>query len=183
MAPVEKESCVMKIMKIVKIVGCVALGIFVGVPVTAVIIVKSIPPIIPGSSSAVDEQIRIAQVKAEQDNIERRKRDADLDCKYGLDWSKCADNTAIAQNTSLWHKIGAACMSALENNVKYGAPKWPWMPFSNYNYGMDYVLTGKAVAIEPNVQLQNGFGAMVHSKAVCTYDLRAEKVTNLQVIN
>jgi len=33
-------------------------------------------------------------------------------------------------------------------------------------------MTGVLMLIEPDVQLQNGFGAMVHSKASCRYDLR-----------
>jgi len=39
----------------------------------------------------------------------------------------------------------------------------------------------KAVAIEPDAQFQNGFGAMAHSRVTCTYDLRAGKVIDVAI--
>ena len=39
----------------------------------------------------------------------------------------------------------------------------------------------RAVAIEPDAQLSNGFGAMVHSRVTCAYDLRAKRVLSVDV--
>jgi hypothetical protein len=110
--------------------------------------------------------------------MEEAQETARMACES--DWSKCADNTQLEKSRT-WASVQVACKSAVENNARYGEPKWPWLSFSTYHSGNDYIKSGKAVAIEPDVQMQNVFGAMVHSEVICTYDLRAQRVTDLQV--
>jgi hypothetical protein len=67
--------------------------------------------------------------------------------------------------------------------VQYGEPKWPGFlsggGFASFHPGTDYISTGIAVAIEPDVQIENAFGAMVHSTAICRYDLNAQSVVDV----
>jgi hypothetical protein len=41
--------------------------------------------------------------------------------------------------------------------------------------------SGTVTLIENDAQFQNGFGAMVHSTATCTYDLNTKQVTNVVI--
>lgn len=75
--------------------------------------------------------------------------------------------------------VQVRCQRAAEDRAKYGSPKWPWLSFGSFRGGKDYVETGQVIAIEPDAQFQNGFGAMVHSRVVCRYDLNADKVTDV----
>ena len=85
-------------------------------------------------------------------------------------------------NYSGWSKVEVACKWAANKQAKYGEPKWPWVfYFSHYHPGTNYVSSGVVVAIEPEAQFQNGYGAMVHSRVVCTYDLRAQRVTDVVI--
>jgi hypothetical protein len=95
------------------------------------------------------------------------------------DWSKCADNSQMANNFKEWSRGKVACKYAANEKARYGTPVWPWLAFSSFYPGTNYVTSGIAVLIERDAQFQNGFGAMVHSRVECTYDLRAEKVTDV----
>lgn len=95
------------------------------------------------------------------------------------DWTKCADNSDLANNFEGWSGIGASCQIAAENQARYGTPKWPMLPFGTFIGGSDYVKKGVAIAIENNAQFQNGFGAMVHAKVTCFYDLNAQSVKDV----
>lgn len=53
------------------------------------------------------------------------------------------------------------------------------LPFETFIGGSDYVKKGVAIAIENNAQFQNGFGAMVHAKVTCFYDLNAQSVKDV----
>ncbi len=93
------------------------------------------------------------------------------------DWTKCADNAQFVNNNSDWWTIKKACKDAANKQVLYDTPIWPSSAFDHFQpSGNSYITTGKAIAIEPDAQFQNGFGTMVHSHVICTYDLRAKKV-------
>jgi hypothetical protein len=63
--------------------------------------------------------------------------------------------------------------------VQYGSPKWPWLPFSTFQKGKDYVTRGIAILIEPDAQLQNMHGAMMHAEVLCYYDLHSKRVRGI----
>jgi hypothetical protein len=97
------------------------------------------------------------------------------------DWTKCADNEQLVNSYSDWSLVKVRCKRAANDSAKYGNPDWPWFSFGTFYKENNYVTSGIAVAIEPDAQFSNGFGAMVHSKVICTYDLRAKRVTNVAV--
>jgi hypothetical protein len=104
----------------------------------------------------------------------------DTACK--TDWAKCADNSEMANHFEGWTRAQDLCQRAANEQARYGTTTvWPWVAFGRFRRGTDYVNSGIAVLIERDAQFQNGFGAMVHSEVVCTYDLRAEKVTNISI--
>ncbi len=96
-------------------------------------------------------------------------------------WAKCRDNEDLVENYSRWVNIQVACKMEANDRAKYGTPEWPWLPFGTYLQGDAYPKTGMAIAIEKDVQFQNGFGAMVHSRVVCGYDLKSEKVVSVEI--
>ena len=98
------------------------------------------------------------------------------------DWMVCADNGDLVNNWSDWTKVQVGCKMAAEDAAKYGTPKWPWIAFGSYLKGDNYISTGIATAIENDAQFQNGFGAMAHSEVICRYDLRADKVLDVNVV-
>jgi predicted nucleic acid-binding Zn ribbon protein len=97
------------------------------------------------------------------------------------DWTKCADNEQLVNQYSDWSLVQVRCKRAANDRAKYGSPDWPWLAFGSFYKGNNYVTAGIAVAIEPDAQFSNGFGAMVHSRVTCTYDLRANRVTDVQI--
>jgi RNA polymerase subunit RPABC4/transcription elongation factor Spt4 len=100
-------------------------------------------------------------------------------CK--TDWTKCVSNAELVNTYSDWSRVQAACKSAANERVKYGTPVWPWLAFGSFRAGNNFVTTGSAIAIEPDAQFQNGFGAMVHSQVICFYDLKARRVTDISM--
>ena len=96
------------------------------------------------------------------------------------DWHTCKDNADLVNNSSIWADIQSACRDKVNSEVQYGEPKWPgiWSggAFDSYIPGTSYIETGIAVAVEKDVQIENAFGAMVHSTAVCRYDLNSMTV-------
>jgi hypothetical protein len=97
------------------------------------------------------------------------------------DWSKCADNVQLLREYRDWYKVQSACSLAGDERAKYGTPKWPWGSFGTVLEGNDYVTSGVAVAIAPDVQFQNGFGAWAHTRVTCKYDLRAKSVLSVDI--
>jgi hypothetical protein len=101
------------------------------------------------------------------------------------DWRSCKDNGDLINNHTNWLDVQVACKEEVNREIKYGTPVWPgfWSggAFGSYHSGTDYVTSGIAIAIEPDVQIQNGFGAMVHSTAYCTYNLGTKTVANVSV--
>jgi hypothetical protein len=96
------------------------------------------------------------------------------------DWHVCKDNADLVNNYQGWSSVQSACQNKVDSEVQYGEPKWPgfWAggPFSNFYPGTDYISTGIAVVVEKDVQIENAFGAMVHSTAICRYDLSTQTV-------
>lgn len=80
-----------------------------------------------------------------------------------------------------WTKVQVSCKEQANSQASYGTPEWPWIPFGSFLDGTDYVTSGTAVAIERDAQFQNGFGAMVHSRVTCLYDLAADKVMSVTI--
>jgi hypothetical protein len=132
-----------------------------------------------------DAGIRAALEKARQDAELKAAEQRREELQIGLcrsDWTKCADNAQLANNYSRWFDAKAACKTEANERAQYGTPVWPWLSyFGTFRTGKDYVTSGIAVAIEPDAQFQNGFGAMVHSRVTCTYDLRAQRVVSVDI--
>jgi len=100
-------------------------------------------------------------------------------CK--TNWSSCADNEQLVNDWSDWTKVQVACKFAANDRAKYGDPEWPWLSFSTFLKGSDYVRTGKAIAIEPDAKFKNGFNAQVRVRVVCSYDLKGGRVEDVTI--
>jgi hypothetical protein len=98
------------------------------------------------------------------------------------DWTKCTDNEQLVNQYSDWSLVQVRCKQAAKDRAKYGSPDWPWLAFGSFYKGNNYVTSGTAIAIERDAQFSNGFGAMVHSQVICRYDLRAKRVTDVQIL-
>jgi hypothetical protein len=117
--------------------------------------------------------------KTDNRNQSEEPKTQEYSCRYY--WTKCADNDQLVNYYSDWSHIQVDCKYAANDQAKYGNPEWPWIPFGSFYKGNNYVTSGIAIAIEPDAQFSNGFGAKVHSRVTCTYDLRAKRVTNVDV--
>ena len=69
--------------------------------------------------------------------------------------------------------------SSAKDGARYGAPKFAWFSFGSFLPGGDYPRTGIVTATEPDAQFSNGFGAMVHTRVICQYDLNRDIVTHV----
>ena len=98
------------------------------------------------------------------------------------DWAKCADNTDLVNNYKEWAGVEVDCQDAASKKSEYGTPKWPWLSFGKFLRGDSYVKSGIAVAIEDDAQFSNSFGAMVHSSVMCRYDLRTNRVLDVDIV-
>ena len=99
-------------------------------------------------------------------------------CK--ADWTQCADKTDLMKNYSGMPKAMIACKFAAINLASYGSPEFPWIPFRMI-LDTDYKTDGIAVLGEPDAKFQNGFGAMVRSRVICQYNLRENKVVDVDI--
>lgn len=97
-------------------------------------------------------------------------------------WSSCADNEQLVNGWSDWNKVQVRCQSAANDKARYGDPEWPWLPFGTFLKGVDYVKTGRAVAIEPDAKFKNGFNASVRVRVVCVYDLKSDRVQDVSIV-
>lgn len=97
-------------------------------------------------------------------------------------WKSCRDNEDMATNYKNWRRMAVECKMVAEHSAKYGTPEFPWVPFGSFRKGRDYVETGIVDVYELEAKFQNGFGAMVHSSVLCTYDLNADKVLDIQIM-
>lgn len=101
-------------------------------------------------------------------------------CK--TNWTLCTDNADLENNYLVDSSAPFDCKQEAIQRAKYGDPKFPWAyPFSTFYTGDQYPKTGIAILVEKAAQYQNGFGAMVHTRVTCTYDLRAKKVLNIEI--
>ena len=89
----------------------------------------------------------------------------------GAQWSRCADNDALVQDSGLWPSIGTACESWANAHADGATLIWPLEPFQTYNPGRDYVSSGVAVATEHDVIRKSRYGAPVRAQARCEFDL------------
>jgi len=97
-------------------------------------------------------------------------------CK--ADWTKCVDNSEMANNFDGYHKAEYACKRQATDLAKYGTPEWPWFAFGSFYPGPN---TGTVTLIERDAKFQNGFGAMARSRVECQYDFRANKVVDVTI--
>ena len=97
------------------------------------------------------------------------------------DWTKCADNAALVRDYADWSKVPGLCQKVTESQLQYGTPTWPAHPFAVSLPGDIYVTSGKAVAIDPDVEFVNA-EQIIRAKIVCEYDLKLRAVTNLYVL-
>jgi hypothetical protein len=96
-------------------------------------------------------------------------------------WSSCADNEQLVNEWFDWSKVQVACKVAANDRAKFGDPEWPWLSFSTFLKGNDYIKMGRAVAIEPDAKFKNGFNASVRSRVTCFYDLKADRVQEVMI--
>jgi hypothetical protein len=109
---------------------------------------------------------------------DKRKGLSDSTCI--TDWARCANNEELAKNYNRWWDVRRECKREADARARYKT-EWPWEAFGTFNVGNSYIASGKALAIEPEAQFQNGFGAMVRSRVTCTYDLREDRVISVDI--
>lgn len=102
------------------------------------------------------------------------------------DWRACKNNADLVNNYQKYVDIQLRCQNAANDMARYGTPKWPgiWSggPFTEFFRGDSDIKTGIAVAVEDHAQFQNAFGAYVHSEVLCRYDLKSNKVLNVEIV-
>lgn len=140
----------------------------------------------------------LAYVKSEEEKIEaeklrvqreaERKRQAEIARQNSCErqWEKCRDNADLVNNFDGYSTIRSRCQSAINELAKYGDPDWGgWLslPFGTFYTGNAYLDTGIVHVVDDQVQMQNGFGAMVRTEAHCKYDLHQGKVIDAYVQN
>ena len=96
------------------------------------------------------------------------------------DYTQCADNADVVNNYDGMARAAVECESEAKDRAKYGSPDFPWLSFGRF-YGGDSFKSDLITIIEPDAKFQNGFGAMVRSRVVCTYNLRNKKVVSLSI--
>ncbi|WP_143456075.1 hypothetical protein [Novacetimonas hansenii] len=105
--------------------------------------------------------------------------------KCADDFHSCKDNQDLVNNYNNIYKAKADCKIKAEDSAQYGTPQWPgfWSggPFGSFQMGQDAPKTGLITLVESNAQFQNGYGAMVHSTVICTYDLNKSIVRNIEI--
>ncbi len=97
------------------------------------------------------------------------------------DWTKCADNAALARDYGDWKNVPGLCVKVTDTQQQYGAPQWSEHPFAAVLPGRVYVTSGKAVAIDPDVAFVST-DQIVRGKIICEYDLKLRTVTSLYVL-
>lgn len=97
-------------------------------------------------------------------------------------WRSCTSDEEVANNWYGWSGLRHECERAASAQAKYGEPKWPSYAFGHYRHptdGTSFVGEGKAILVEPDAQFQNMFGAMVHVRLWCFYDLANGRVSDV----
>lgn len=102
------------------------------------------------------------------------------------DWRRCADNSDLVHNYSGTTVARFRCQTAAAKLAKYGEPKFPsaWDggSFGTFVTGNDFSSTKNIVFYENDAQFQNMFGAMLHVRLRCVYNLEHEQVTDVSDI-
>jgi len=96
-------------------------------------------------------------------------------------WKLCGDNEKLIDNTNWYAQITSACTIEAKKRSQYGEAKFPFLSFSNYRAGRDYIDTGIVLMREPNAQYQNMYDAYEHISVSCLYDLNQHKVQNILI--
>lgn len=118
-----------------------------------------------------------AELKEHEEMVKRNKS-----CVYN--WKACSDNKDLVNNYQGITSAKSRCERAVEKGAKFGTPDWGgWLrsSFGTFYTGNHYIENGTVTLIEPNVKLQNGFGAMVKSEVECIYDLKRGEVLSWRV--
>lgn len=97
------------------------------------------------------------------------------------DWRQCSDNSELVNKFEEISHGSLSCQYAAKKLAKYGTPSFPFLSFSNFRSGNDFVRTGLARLVEPDAQFQNGYGALVHSVVTCKYDLNSRQVVDVSI--
>lgn len=98
------------------------------------------------------------------------------------DWHRCTDNAMLVNSWGGELSASRACQQAADDQAKFGHPTFSSVPFGSYRRGADYVPAGQLVLIDKGTAFQNGFGAWERVTAICAYDLKAGKVTELDAV-
>lgn len=90
------------------------------------------------------------------------------------DYKKCKDNKEIIDRHKSKNNFSleAECKIEAQKIAKYGEPNLPFLAFKTYFKGNFYIDDGTAVLIEDGATYKNAFGADVHVRARCEYDLK-----------
>ncbi|WP_315736290.1 MULTISPECIES: zinc ribbon domain-containing protein [unclassified Bradyrhizobium] len=107
------------------------------------------------------------------------KEKANPTCKS--DWRRCSDNADLVNNFRDISYGQASCKTEAQKLAKFGEPKFPFLAFSTFYKGDNYVKSGIVTLVEKEAQFQNGFGAMVHSTVICKYDLNIKQAVDVKV--
>ncbi len=94
---------------------------------------------------------------------------------------RCSDNAALATQNADWRNVPGLCKKVTETQLQYGTPQWSRTPFATTLPGRIYITSGKAVAIDPDVQFVSA-DRILQAKIVCEYDLKLRTVTSLYVL-
>lgn len=97
------------------------------------------------------------------------------------DFRKCTDNADVVNNNLDAKYAGGLCRSEVDDHVKYGSPKWPWVKFGKFHTGNDFPRTGEIWIIDDEVQIQNMYGAMARTTVQCKFDLASKKVIEIGI--
>jgi hypothetical protein len=97
------------------------------------------------------------------------------------DYRKCTDNADVVNNNLDAKYAGGLCSSEVDDHVKFGSPKWPWVKFGKFRTGSDFPRTGEIWVIDDEVQIQNMYGAMARTTVQCNFDLASRKVIEIGI--
>jgi hypothetical protein len=125
---------------------------------------------------------RAQDAKWAAEEAERKKQAELAEAACRNDWSKCSNNGDVVNKYKDWFSVQYDCKDAANRQARFGTPEWSSYFFSSYYPGDDYLKTGIATLVEKDALFQNGFGAKVHSQAICKYNLRSRSVISVVII-
>jgi hypothetical protein len=95
-------------------------------------------------------------------------------------WHDCKDNAALMKS-GVYGEMAVDCKEATERKVPYAGIQWPWLPFSQYLSGDDYIKQGRATVTQRDLPIPNGFGALKKSTVICQVDLNKKEVISINI--